>query len=141
MIGPLLMATNGAFVRSVIRGGGSSRSWSMEELDCYANVLRQPARARASSACYRTFLSRELPALAGGRYRPDDLAVETLLLLGENSPMHRVLRPQPTTRMEIDVIEGVGHFLPEEAPDAVLQHVTRFFGLERPDAADLPQRT
>jgi pimeloyl-ACP methyl ester carboxylesterase len=28
--------------------------------------------------------------------------------------------------MQIEVIEGAGHFLPEEAPDAVLEHITRF---------------
>jgi pimeloyl-ACP methyl ester carboxylesterase len=120
------MTTSGAFIRTVIRGGSTARNWSNEELDCYADVLRQPARARASSACYRTFLTRELPALATGKYGPGDLTVDTLLVLGENSPMHRVLRPQPTSRMEIEVIAGAGHFLPEEAPDAVLAHVTRF---------------
>ena len=125
-IGPLLMTTSGAFIRAVIRGGSTSRRWTTEELDCYADVLRQPERARASSACYRTFLTRELPALAAGRYRPDDLNVDTLLVLGENSPMHRVLRPRPTSRMTIEMIEGAGHFLPEEAPDGVLGHITSF---------------
>ena len=65
-IGPRLMTTSSAFIRTVIRAGSTARHWSDEELDCYADVLRQPARARASSACYRTFLTRELPALAAG---------------------------------------------------------------------------
>jgi len=128
VIGPLLMTTSGTFIRTVIRGGSTARRWSIGELDCYANVLRQPARARASSACYRTFLTRELPALASGRYSPDDLGVDTLLILGANSPMHRVVRPQPTSRLTIDVIDGTGHFLPEEAPDAVLRHIVNFIG-------------
>jgi pimeloyl-ACP methyl ester carboxylesterase len=125
-IGPLLMTASGAFIEAVIRGGSTARRWSTEELDCYASVLRQPARARASSACYRTFLTRELLALASGRYGADDLGVDTLLVLGQNSPMHRVLRPQSTSRMTVEVIEGAGHFLPEEAPEAVLRHITRF---------------
>ena len=127
-IGPRLMTTSSAFIRTVIRAGSTARHWSDEELDCYADVLRQPARARASSACYRTFLTRELPAIARGRYQPADLTVDTLLVLGQNSPMYQVLRPQPTSRMSIEVIEGAGHFLPEEAPDAVLGHITRFLG-------------
>ena len=94
-IGPLLMTASGTFIRTVIRGGTAARRWSNEELDCYVDVLRQPARARASSACYRTFLTRELPALTSGRYSADDLGVDTLLILGANSPMHRVLRPGP----------------------------------------------
>jgi len=129
-IGPLLMTTSGAFIRAIIRGGSTAHGWSNEELDCYADVLRQPARARASSACYRTFITQELPALASGRYRPDQLSVDTLLVLGGNSPMHRVLRPEPTPRMTIEVIEGAGHFLPEEAPDSVLRHINRFLGTE-----------
>ena len=28
--------------------------------------------------------------------------------------------------MTIEVIDGAGHFLPEEAPDAVLRHIGRF---------------
>jgi hypothetical protein len=44
-----MMTTSGAFIRTVIRGGSTAQRWSNEELDCYANVLRQPARARASS--------------------------------------------------------------------------------------------
>ena len=69
------MTTSGAFIRTIIRGGSPARRWSNEELDCYADVLRQPA---------------------------------------------------PTPRMTIEVIEGAGHFLPEEAPDAVLRHITGF---------------
>ena len=40
-------------------------NWTEQELDAYAGVLRDPARAAASSACYRTFLTRELAASLG----------------------------------------------------------------------------
>jgi pimeloyl-ACP methyl ester carboxylesterase len=92
----------------------------------YADVLRDPARARASSACYRTFLTRELPGLVRERDRASKLAVASLLCLGGASPMHWALDPQPTRNLRVATIPGAGHFLPEEAPDRVLALVRPF---------------
>jgi pimeloyl-ACP methyl ester carboxylesterase len=114
------MTRSNAFVKAMIRGGSRLREWTDAELDLYADVLRDPSRARASSACYRTFLTRELPALAG-RYQPRDLQVPTLLIMGAASPIHRVLDPKPSSNLRVEVIDGAGHFLPEEAPDQVLE--------------------
>ncbi len=125
-VGPRTMTTSNAFIRSVIRGGSSRGVWSDEDLDVFATVLRDPARAAASSACYRTFLTRELAALARRNYRPEDLGVETLLLGGSGSPLHRVLNPQPAGALRVETIQGAGHFLPEEAPAEVLDHARRF---------------
>jgi pimeloyl-ACP methyl ester carboxylesterase len=120
VLGAAAMTSSNAFVRAMIRGGSRLRRWTDAELDVYADVVRDPARARASSACYRTFLTRELPGSIAGRYRPRDLQVPTLLLMGAASPIHRVLNPQPTSNLRVETIEGAGHFLPEEAPDQVL---------------------
>lgn len=119
-LGPRTMTSGPRLVRTIIRGGSARRAgWRDEELDVYANVLRDPARAQASSACYRTFLTREVPALHAVR-RPDELAVPSLLALGEASPLRRVLNPQPSRNLRVETIAGAGHFLPEEAPDEVL---------------------
>jgi pimeloyl-ACP methyl ester carboxylesterase len=119
VLGAAAMTRSNAFVRAMIRGGSRLRRWTDAELDVYAEVLRDPARARASSACYRTFLTRELPGLAGS-YRPRDLQVPTLLIMGAASPIHRVLDPQPSSNLRVETIDCAGHFLPEEAPDRVL---------------------
>ncbi len=61
-LGPWTMTSSNLFIRTIIRGGSArTKKWSDQELDVYAAVLREPARAAASSACYRTFLTRELP--------------------------------------------------------------------------------
>jgi pimeloyl-ACP methyl ester carboxylesterase len=128
-LGTSLMTRSNAFVRAVIRGAsGRRRKWIDAELDAYADVLRNPARARASSACYRTFLTRELPAAIAGthRYRPRDLNVPALLVMGSASPLHKVLDPQPSANLRVEVIAGAGHFLPEEAPGEVLDLALRF---------------
>jgi pimeloyl-ACP methyl ester carboxylesterase len=127
-LGPRTMTSSNAFVRGMIRAGSFRRAWTRAELDMYASVLRDPARAAASSACYRTFLTREAPALASGRYRPDDLQVDTLLLMGARSPLQLVLDPRPTPRMAVRHIDGAGHFLPEEAPAEVAEAALAFFG-------------
>ena len=57
-------------------------AWSDADIEAYARVLDVPARARAQSLLYRTFLARELPAIARGRYRDQSLTVPTLLLFG-----------------------------------------------------------
>jgi pimeloyl-ACP methyl ester carboxylesterase len=112
-------------VRGIIRAAsGRRRRWTDEELDVYADVLRDPLRARASSACYRTFLTRE--ALAG--YRARDLHVPALLVMGADSPLHRVLAPSASRNLAVEVIEAAGHFLPEEAPAQVLDLALPFLG-------------
>src|SRR5205807_1617743 len=115
-----------AFIRAIIRGGSRLRQWTDDELDAYADVQREPSRARASSACYRTFLTRELPGTLRGRYSPSDLQVPTLLIMGGASILKRIADPQPSGHLALDVIDGAGHFLPEEAPAQVLARSRAF---------------
>ena len=115
-----------AFVRELIRRGSHpAHRWSDAELDTYAEVLRQPARARASSAIYRTFLTRELGAVARGRYRDERLAMPTLIATGDADPVVGArfmagLDRHAGARAETHVVERAGHFVPEERPDALL---------------------
>jgi hypothetical protein len=67
--------------------------WSDDELDVYAGVLCEPRRANASSACYRSFLTRELPASLLDGDGPDDLHVPALLVLGREQPDTALAQP------------------------------------------------
>ena len=129
VLGPRTLTSGTRFVRTLIRAGsGADARWTDAELDAYASVLRQPARARATSACYRTFLSRELPASLARGDRASELVVPTLLVMGGASPLHRILDPQPAPGMRVEVIERAGHFLPEEAPDELLRLAESWLG-------------
>jgi pimeloyl-ACP methyl ester carboxylesterase len=126
-LGPWTMTSGDLFIRTIIRAGSArAMNWSLPELDAYADVLREPARAAASSACYRTFLTRELPETLRGRYRPRDLRVPTLLAMGSASFLRWTLAPQPTANLRVETIAGAGHFLPEEAPTEVLELAVPF---------------
>jgi pimeloyl-ACP methyl ester carboxylesterase len=125
-LGVPLMTRSTRFVREIIRlASGTRLRWSLEELDVYADVLREPARARASSSCYRTFLTRE--ALSRSRRR-GQLTVPTLLLMGQASALRRIFDPQPGGQLKVESIAGAGHFLAEEAPDEVLARALTFLG-------------
>jgi pimeloyl-ACP methyl ester carboxylesterase len=114
------------FVRELIRRGSHpGHRWRDDDLDVYAGVLRDPARARASSAVYRTFLAREAVALARGRYRGERLRMPALIATGAADP---VVGPRLIAGLgahagagaRTEVVEGAGHFVPEEKPDALV---------------------
>jgi pimeloyl-ACP methyl ester carboxylesterase len=110
---------SGLLVRLLLRiGTGPDFAFSDEEIEAYVEPLREPARARASVACYRTLLLHELGRT--GR-KPEQLAVPTTLIMGGAGMINRVARPDPTPSLRVETIERGGHFLAEEAPDEVLR--------------------
>jgi pimeloyl-ACP methyl ester carboxylesterase len=102
-----------------------------EAVASYAERMRQPERARATSALYRTFLTRELPQLREGRYDHLRLEVPTRLVLGADdavvTPSALAGYEEHADDMVVEVIEG-GHFLPEERPREVLAEIEAHLG-------------
>jgi pimeloyl-ACP methyl ester carboxylesterase len=115
-----------ALVRELIRRGSHpDHHWRDDELDAYAEVLRAPDHARASSAIYRSFLLREAAALAAGRYRGRRLEMPALMLTGDSDPVVGAvlldgLEAHARGRARTEVVPRAGHFLPEERPEEVL---------------------
>jgi pimeloyl-ACP methyl ester carboxylesterase len=113
-----------AVVERVLRGGSVRMdAFTEEDLRLYGEVLQEPSRARATVQLYRTFLLKEAAGVMAGRYRGTSLTVPTRLVGGSGDP---VITPGLLRGLEglaepltVEVIEGVGHFLPEEAPELV----------------------
>jgi pimeloyl-ACP methyl ester carboxylesterase len=131
LAGAWLVRNRPGFVKGLIRAWSAKDVWSEQELDVFANSLREPQRARASAQYYRTFLLRELLPTLAGRYRSHRLGTPTLLLFGADDG---VLRPHQLRGyerhagdMRLELIPGVGHFTPEEAPELVVDRAIEHF--------------
>jgi pimeloyl-ACP methyl ester carboxylesterase len=110
---------DGRYVRGMLHNGRrDGRRWAREEEDAYLDVLNEPAAAHASSKLYRDFLTRELPTLrsfAGRRFE-----IPARLVIGSREPF----RPFAAGfHGDVHVVDGAGHFLPEEAPQAVAEQI------------------
>jgi len=130
LVGPLAIGRAG-FARAILQKARVAGSFSDEELDSYEDTMGRPEGLHASQQIYRTFLLHELMPLARGAYRDRRLTVPTRLLIGSRDQIGQGVtdsfKPYADD-MELEWIEGAGHFLPEEKPDAVLTRAREFFG-------------
>jgi pimeloyl-ACP methyl ester carboxylesterase len=112
---------DGRLPRAMLRNGRrDGTQWTDEELETYVAVLREPSIAHASSKLYRDFLTREMPASASGGFRGRRFAMPARLMIGSREPFRAFSAGWPG---ELDVVDGTGHFLPEEAPQAVAERI------------------
>lgn len=124
--------TSGSLVPKVLVGASVIRSaWEEPTLRAFADNLAEPDRARACVQMYRTFLLREQPELIRGRYARTRLTVPTLQLHGTDDP---ALRPKMLAGwqrhaddMRLELVDGVGHFIADEAPELVADRALAFF--------------
>ena len=97
----------------------------------YAEVLREPERAAASAALYRTFQLRELPALAAGRYAGSRLEVPVKLLFPRGDGAQAVSQlpglEAHAPELDVEVVAG-NHFLPDLRPELVADRALAWFG-------------
>ena len=112
---------DGTYVRGMLKNGRRDGGrWTDEELDTYVDVLREPAAAHASSKLYRDFLTREVPDAAAGAFRGRRLQVPARLLIGSREPLRAYAADFPG---ELDIVDGAGHFVLEENPQAVAERI------------------
>jgi pimeloyl-ACP methyl ester carboxylesterase len=117
LVGEAVLRSSPRAVETLIRAGAHrGGAFSDEDLRRYSHVLRDPDRAAATSALYRTFLTREVHD-RDGMHPP---AVPHRFVIGADDPLRAVIRSAPG---EVQTVPDAGHFLPEEAPEAVLAHI------------------
>jgi pimeloyl-ACP methyl ester carboxylesterase len=109
---------------------GSASAMPDYVADAYADRWKEPARASATVAIYRTLLLREIGAILAGRYRDERLRVPTMLVFGSRDPVIRADRlggwEEHADDMRIEEIED-GHFLPDEQPALIAERALALF--------------
>ena len=126
----VLLRSSPHLVEQVIAAGTSRREvFADGQARTYGEVLQEPARARASVLLYRSMVLREGLPVVLGRYRDRSLTVPTRLVVGDGDPVAAppLLEGAPPG-VEVEVLPGVGHFVPEEAPGAVAERARALFG-------------
>jgi pimeloyl-ACP methyl ester carboxylesterase len=131
LLGPALMR-NGGFTQRVLLAARSHGRYSEQELAAFVDVLREPARARATQQYYRTFLLHELRPLIEGAFHDRPLATPTRLLWGDRDVIVRGAHATGTheryaPNMTIEWVPSTGHFLPEERPEIVIERARELF--------------
>ena len=117
-------------VHLMLRYGARDEAIDEHEAETYAAPLREPARAEASQLLYRAYL-RSLATLAERPYDGLRLTTPTRLVLGRGDQAI----PEVTVRgfephaddMALEIVDGCGHFVPEERPDVVVRHARELF--------------
>ena len=130
LAGPLgKYALQHGFVRAILSGGRSVGSYTPDEIEAYEAILSDDQAAAAQVRLYRTFLTRELPALLRGKFPLSRLTVPTLWLVGSKDLVSRNADDgyrDHADDMTLERIEGANHFMPEELPEVVTQRLLAF---------------
>jgi pimeloyl-ACP methyl ester carboxylesterase len=121
------------FTRAVMRASAidPDRTWDRADLDIYVEQWREPDRARATVALYRSFLTHELRDIASGSFATRRMEAPCVQLVGIADP---VIRPDQQEGCEDNApnlrtrtVPEAGHWLPEEAPEAVLDAMLELY--------------
>jgi pimeloyl-ACP methyl ester carboxylesterase len=135
VVGDNLVRHLPGFTKRVLRGGSARpEAFTDRDIEIYDETLSPHATVQT----YRTFLTREVVPMTAGRWRRR-LTVPTRMMVGDEDPVARADTlpgyEKYADDMQIEVLEGVGHFVPEEAPDDVLRLARSFLRPSRSRAA------
>ena len=118
------------FIDTIIKVGSGGRVDATVR-ESYTSRFKEPARARGTSALYRTFLLRELQPILKGRYRDQRLTVPTVLMFGDSDQVITERRlagfEEHADDMRLETVADAAHFLPDERPAIVAERALALF--------------
>jgi pimeloyl-ACP methyl ester carboxylesterase len=136
VVGPKLIADpRGRFFGIINRWVSGGYVMPEQDFWLYVRRLGEPGHAVAGSRWYRTFITRELLPWARGEYADAHVSVPVRWLHGTADP---VLTPtllrtyaEHIDDFDVELIDGVGHWSPEQRPNLVLHRLQAFLGSNR----------
>jgi pimeloyl-ACP methyl ester carboxylesterase len=131
-LGEILLRRQPSILRAGLRAAAKRPgTFPADVLDAFVQPLREPARAKATVALYRTFVLREAAALLLGRYNSERLRVPSLLLFGTSdwAISTRLLRgfEAHADDMRLELVPRTGHFIVDERPELVADRALEHF--------------
>lgn len=133
LVGPgLLGKGHQRFARYLLLNFTANRdAFSEEDIELFVAQLREPARARAGSALYRSFIIPEAVHILTGAYQSTRLNTPTRVLYGAEDPG---IRPdflggyeEHADDLELEFVDGAAHFVADDRPDVVLKRALELF--------------
>jgi pimeloyl-ACP methyl ester carboxylesterase len=131
VLGPRLIGSSDArYSRALTRWVGGGFAPSEEDMALYRACMREPGHAVAGSRWYRTFQTREMLRWMRGEYDSIRVDVPVRWLSGTRDP---VLVPalldgyaDRCADFEVELVDGVGHWIVDQAPELVLDRLRAF---------------
>jgi pimeloyl-ACP methyl ester carboxylesterase len=131
VIGPRLIADPKArYLKMLASWVGGGFNVPEEDIRMYVECMRQPGHAVAGSRWYRTFQSTEMLRWLRGEFDDVPVGVPVRWLSGTQDP---VLTPDllggyaaHISDFEVELVDGVGHWIVEQRPDLVLDRLRAF---------------
>lgn len=113
----------GRMVPAILQSGRGPDRLSEADVELFASHVPDAV----SVAMYRTFLTRELLPIARGRYARKQLEPPSKLVVGARDLVTRGMTSGPVPhqpQLEVEVLQGVAHWIPEQRPDVIIDWVT-----------------
>jgi pimeloyl-ACP methyl ester carboxylesterase len=132
-LGPWALGTD-RLPRHLLAGfAGTPDSFSAEDLAVFSGRLHADGHPEAGSALYRHLILPEMSRfMTAGGYRARRLSVPTVSLVGGADAGVREgmldVHGDRADDLVGHVIEGAGHFIADDRPDAVVAHALELFG-------------
>jgi pimeloyl-ACP methyl ester carboxylesterase len=129
--GPRIVASR-RFIPWFLRLGGRDHVFDDADAERYATPLREPARAHASQLLYRHYVKAAREILIQRRHSGRRLTVPTRAVFGADdfyiATSNTLGGEDHADDWSLRLLEGCGHWTPEERPEAVAEAARELFG-------------